>query len=126
MRFVDLFVGLGGFHLALRELDHICVFACEIDETLRSLYEKNFNMQCAGDIRGIDPRDIPSHDILCAGFPCQPFSKAGGQEGFHAEHTRYPTEARGASVLQYRCLSGAVHTCTNQSDATRRLEGTSS
>ena len=83
MKFIDLFAGLGGFHLALRELDHICVFACEIDETLRSLYEKNFNMQCAGDICGIDPRDIPSHDILCAGFPCQPFSKAGGQEGLH-------------------------------------------
>ncbi|MFC1917917.1 DNA cytosine methyltransferase [Chloroflexota bacterium] len=82
MKFVDLFAGLGGFHLALRRLGHACVFACEIDETLRTLYEKNFGMQCAGDIRKIGEIDVPSHDILCAGFPCQPFSKAGDQEGF--------------------------------------------
>jgi len=81
MRFIDLFAGLGGFHLALRDLGHTCVFACEIDETLRKLYESNFEMTCAGDIRSIDVRDIPRHEILCAGFPCQPFSKAGPQPG---------------------------------------------
>lgn len=81
MRFIDLFAGLGGFHLALRKLGHTCVFACEIDETLRNLYEKNFGMRPAGDIRDVDPSEIPEHDILCAGFPCQPFSKAGSQEG---------------------------------------------
>ena len=81
MRFIDLFAGLGGFHLALRRLGHTCVFACEIDETLRNLYEKNFGMRPAGDIRDVDPSEIPEHDILCAGFPCQPFSKAGSQEG---------------------------------------------
>ena len=82
MRFVDLFCGLGGFHIALRELGHRCVFACEIDDTLRALYQENFEMVCEGDIREIAPSDIPAHDILCAGFPCQPFSKAGGQVGF--------------------------------------------
>lgn len=81
MRYIDLFAGLGGFHLALSELGHECVFASEIDRALRELYEKNFKMKCAGDIRNISPSDVPPHDILCAGFPCQPFSKAGPQEG---------------------------------------------
>lgn len=76
MRFVDLFAGLGGFHVALKSLGHACVFASEIDSTLRDLYKKNFGMEAAGDIREVDAADIPSHDILCAGFPCQPFSKA--------------------------------------------------
>ena len=82
MRFIDLFAGLGGFHLALSRLGHTCVFACEIDEKLQALYEKNFGLKSAGDIRGIALSDIPRHDILCAGFPCQPFSKAGDQQGF--------------------------------------------
>ena len=82
MRFVDLFAGLGGFHVALRRLGYGCVFACEIEPQLKALYEKNFGLQAAGDIRYIDLDAIPKHDILCAGFPCQPFSKAGNQEGF--------------------------------------------
>ena len=82
MIFVDLFAGLGGFRLALKSLGHECVFACEIDTGLRDLYEKNFGMRPAGDIREIPVSSIPEHDILCAGFPCQPFSKAGEQNGF--------------------------------------------
>lgn len=82
MRFVDLFAGLGGFHLALAKLGHTCVFASEIDETLCALYERNFGLSPSGDIRDICVTDIPSHDVLCAGFPCQPFSKAGSQRGF--------------------------------------------
>lgn len=74
--FVDLFAGLGGFHLALKNLGHRCVFASEIDDTLRSTYFNNFGMLPAGDIREVDVETIPIHDILCAGFPCQPFSKA--------------------------------------------------
>lgn len=81
MRFIDLFAGLGGFHLALRKLGHRCVFASEIDGELQGLYAKNFNMQPAGDLRSTDASEIPTHDVLCAGFPCQPFSKAGEQEG---------------------------------------------
>jgi len=81
MRFVDLFAGLGGFHIALRELGHNCAFACESDPQLRELYKKNFGIYPAGDIRNISVNDIPPHDILCAGFPCQPFSKAGEQQG---------------------------------------------
>lgn len=81
MRFVDLFAGIGGFHLALRRLGHTCVFACEIDKGLQQLYQTNFGIIPWGDIRTLPINNIPSHDILCAGFPCQPFSKAGGQQG---------------------------------------------
>lgn len=83
MRFIDLFAGLGGFNLALSKLGHHCVFASEIDEALRSLYEMNFGLRPSGDIRSVDVREVPEHDILCAGFPCQPFSKAGRQNGMH-------------------------------------------
>jgi len=80
MKFVDLFAGLGGFHLALDGLGHRCVFASEIDPALANLYEKNFGILPHGDIRDhLD--DVPEHDILCAGLPCQPFSKAGAQLG---------------------------------------------
>jgi DNA (cytosine-5)-methyltransferase 1 len=82
VRFVDLFAGLGGFHLALKRLGFDCVFASEIDRTLSQLYEKNFDIKPVGDIRSLSAAEIPSHDILCAGFPCQPFSKAGEQLGF--------------------------------------------
>jgi DNA (cytosine-5)-methyltransferase 1 len=81
MRFVDIFAGLGGFHLAAASLGGKCVFACEINETLRELYEANFGILPAKDIRNVDPGDVPPHDVLCAGFPCQSFSKAGYQEG---------------------------------------------
>jgi DNA (cytosine-5)-methyltransferase 1 len=82
LRFCDLFAGLGGFHLALLKLGHKCVFACEVNEGLAALYEKNFGLRPHRDIRNLDIAQVPAHDILCAGFPCQPFSKAGGQEGF--------------------------------------------
>lgn len=82
LRFIDLFAGLGGFHLALKDLGHKCVFACEADEDLATLYEKNFCLRTHADIRTLDLSSVPDHDILCAGFPCQPFSKAGGQRGF--------------------------------------------
>jgi len=81
MKFIDLFAGLGGFHVALHSLGHTCVFASELDESLRQLYVKNFGLMPEGDIRKIRIKQIPSHDILCAGFPCQPFSKAGEQQG---------------------------------------------
>ena len=83
LRFIDLFAGLGGFHLALSSLGHECVFASEIDDELRTLYRANF-VEAHGIIHG-DIREyiqkVPAHDILCAGFPCQPFSKSGKQRG---------------------------------------------
>lgn len=81
VRFIDLFAGLGGFHQALASLGHECVFASEIDPELTELYEKNFGIKPHGDIRDVEPHKIPKHDILCAGFPCQNYSKAGDQLG---------------------------------------------
>lgn len=81
MKFVDLFAGLGGFHQALSRLGHKCVFASELDPTLREIYQKNFGVLPVGDLRACY-KEVPAHDILCAGFPCQPFSKAGEQKGF--------------------------------------------
>ena len=81
MKFIDLFAGLGGFHQALASFDAECVFASEINPELSDLYKKNFGIKPRGDIRKIDAQDVPVHQILCAGFPCQPFSKAGNQRG---------------------------------------------
>jgi len=81
MRFIDLFAGLGGFHSAAKQLGGKCVFASEIDPKLQAAYTANFGIEPAGDIREVNLKNVPSHDLLCAGFPCQPFSKAGGQMG---------------------------------------------
>ena len=86
MRFIDLFAGLGGFRLALERLGHECVFASEIDGQLREAYSENFpeGPPISGDIR-LSKGDVPPHDLLCAGFPCQPFSKSGAQAGLNDE-----------------------------------------
>ena len=86
LRFVDLFAGIGGFHLALSSLGAKCVFSCEIDEDCQDVYEANFGKRPAGDIRPLTEGSrvkVPAHDILCAGFPCQPFSKSGFQRGMN-------------------------------------------
>ena len=86
LKFIDLFAGLGGFHYALKQLGCVCVFASEIKTDLQELYLRNFpNSNIHGDITKISPAEIPTHDILCAGFPCQPFSQAGKREGFNDE-----------------------------------------
>jgi DNA (cytosine-5)-methyltransferase 1 len=82
-KFADLFAGLGGFHQAAVHLDGECSFASEIDLELREVYEKNFGIKPRGDIRSVKPEEVPPHDLLCAGFPCQPFSKAGDQMGWN-------------------------------------------
>lgn len=83
LRFIDLFCGVGGFHQAMTALGHVCVFACDIDEECRTNYQKNYGIEPAGDIRNVLETSIPPFDVVCAGFPCQPFSKAGDQLGFH-------------------------------------------
>lgn len=85
MKFIDLFAGLGCFHIALTQCGHECVFASEINIELQDLYRQNFNIEPYGDITKINVKSIPAHDILCAGFPCQPFSKAGRQRGIQDE-----------------------------------------
>ena len=87
LRFIDLFAGLGGFHVALTRLGHECVFASELDEELRGIYARNFQYmqgKVYGDIREWKHK-VPAHDFLCAGFPCQPFSKSGAQLGLKDE-----------------------------------------
>ena len=86
--FVDLFSGIGGFHLALRSYGAKCVFASEINKAAAKVYSNNFKIQPKGDIREIKVEEIPKHDILCAGFPCQPFSISGNQKGFRDENGR--------------------------------------
>jgi len=84
--FIDLFAGIGGFHIALEKLGGSCEFASEIDDRARTVYYENFGLMPTGDIRDITGPDksdemikwmIPDHTILAGGFPCQPFSLAG-------------------------------------------------
>ena len=85
IRFIDLFAGIGGFHLALANQGAKCVFASEINENAVKTYLANHHIkpeEMYGDITLVDPEDIPDHEILCAGFPCQPFSQAGQKKGF--------------------------------------------
>ena len=84
-KYIDLFCGIGGFHLAMESLGGECVFASDIDDDCRKTYEANYGLRPAGDITKIEARDIPVHDVLCAGFPCQAFSKAGKRLGFEDE-----------------------------------------
>ncbi|WP_127784389.1 DNA cytosine methyltransferase [Rhodococcus sp. X156] len=81
--FVDLFAGIGGFHAALTAMGGTCVFASEIDRHAAAVYERNWSMDPLCDIvdATTDRMDVPEHDVLAAGFPCQPFSKSGFQRG---------------------------------------------
>jgi DNA (cytosine-5)-methyltransferase 1 len=92
MKFIDLFAGIGGFHIALQSSRGECVFAAEWDKHARQTYQANHkktspklfkNGNFAEDITKINPKKIPDFDILCAGFPCQPFSQAGFKKGFN-------------------------------------------
>ncbi len=90
--FIDLFAGIGGFHQALHEIGGLCVFASEQDKYARKTYEANYRkyspdvFETPGlfndDITELDPAIVPDFDMLCAGFPCQPFSMAGHKLGF--------------------------------------------
>jgi len=81
--FIDLFAGIGGFHQALSHYGANCVFASEWDKYCQEIYFKNYGIFPEGDITKIPENHIPSHDILCAGFPCQAFSVSGKQLGFN-------------------------------------------
>lgn len=80
--FIDLFAGLGGFRLALESFGAKCVYSSEWDKAAQEVYYKNFHHIPDGDITKVDEKNIPAHDILCAGFPCQAFSISGKQRGF--------------------------------------------
>lgn len=85
-KFIDLFAGIGGFHQAMVQLGGQCVYASEIDKFCIERYKENYNIDADHDITKINPEEVPDHDVLCGGFPCQAFSKAGKQKGF--EETR--------------------------------------
>ena len=82
IKFIDLFSGIGGFHLAMKDIKSKCVFASEWDKNCQDVYEKNFIIKPHGDITKIDEKNIPEHDLLFAGFPCQAFSISGKRLGF--------------------------------------------
>ena len=86
LTFADMFCGIGGFHVAASALGMDCVFACDIDAEARRAYARNFGVEPSGDIAEVVPNDVPDHDLLMAGFPCQPFSIIGEMRGF--EDTR--------------------------------------
>lgn len=100
--FVDLFAGVGGFHAALGALGGDCVFASEIDDDAAEVYRENWEMEVHGDIVPLTERrmEVPEHDLLTAGFPCQPFSKSGYQKGM--EETRGTLFWNIARVLEER------------------------
>lgn len=99
--FIDLFCGIGGFHQAMESLGGECVFASDIDTCCRETYEINYGIKPAGDITKIAETDIPPHDVLCAGFPCQAFSKAGNRLGF-ADETKGTLFFDVARIMAYR------------------------
>jgi len=77
LKFIDLFCGIGGFRYAFERAGCECVFSSDWDRFSQQTYEANFGEKPHGDIHSVAVADIPPHDILCGGFPCQPFSLAG-------------------------------------------------
>lgn len=100
-KFIDLFCGIGGFHIALSSFGAKCVFASDIDNQAKKVYEKNFKTKVYGDITKITPQDIPPHDIICAGFPCQSFSISGKKYGFKDKKGRGELYKSVVSVAQF-------------------------
>tara|TARA_Y100000310_G_scaffold329213_1_gene398617 strand:- start:678 stop:1649 length:972 start_codon:yes stop_codon:yes gene_type:complete len=82
IRYIDLFAGIGGFHQAMNTVQSTCVFASEWDEKCKQTYSLNYEMTPHGDITEVNEEEIPPHDLICAGFPCQAFSISGKQLGF--------------------------------------------
>lgn len=83
IKFIDLFAGIGGFRMSFDSCGCQCVFSSEFNDACQRTYEINYGDKPQGDITKIDAQSIPDFDILCAGFPCQPFSICGKKQGFN-------------------------------------------
>ncbi len=112
LNYIDLFCGIGGFHLAVEAacqkylIQPKCLFSCDIDAECRKAYKANFNTPPASDITKIPAESVPNHDILLAGFPCQPFSIIGQRKGF--EDTRGTLFFNIAQILQTKQPSAFI------------------
>lgn len=100
LKVIDLFAGIGGIRMPFDELGAECVFSSEWDKHAQITYEANYGEKPSGDITKIKLEEIPEHDILLAGFPCQPFSNAGLKKGFN--DTRGTMFFYIAKILEYR------------------------
>lgn len=119
-RFVDLFAGVGGFHAAMRAYGGECVYAVEIDTAAAAVYERNWGYSALGDITqdaddDLGIMNVPEHDVLCAGFPCQPFSKSGAQRGMD--------ETRGTLFFNIASIIKAHHPKVVLLENVRNLAG---
>ncbi len=85
MKYIDLFCGIGSFHYSFQKLGWECIMACDIDNSVKKSYMKNYGQTPLDDITEIEPSAISPYNILCAGFPCQPFSQCGQHKGFNDE-----------------------------------------
>ena len=88
-KFIDLFAGIGGFRSGFEKYNYKCVFTSEIDTHAQEIYNLNYGDKVYSDITQIDENDIPNHDILLAGFPCQPFSIAGEKKVLMIQEGHY-------------------------------------
>ena len=99
MKFIDLFAGIGGIRLGFEQAGGSCVFSSEADPHCQAMYLANFQEQPHGDITKVPLEDIPPHDVLCGGFPCQPFSVCGERQGF--QDTRGTLIFRVFEIIEY-------------------------
>lgn len=101
VKFVDLFCGMGSFHYSFKKRNWECVMACDISAPAKATYKKNFGIEPKDDICAIKTEELPAYDVLCAGFPCQPFSQIGQHRGVN--------DARGTMFWQVmRFVKGNV------------------